>query len=129
LIAVSRRPTLRGPDGERELAPGDVAVFPEGQFRHEGRRRQMLYACIDIHKAVFQAVVLDPETGELGESRFEPPRGRLSDWAMQWQGKLAAVAIEATTGWRWVARELQALGFDVHLVDLECPVFVDNLSA
>ena len=30
LIAVSGRPTLRGPDGERELAPGDVAVFPEG---------------------------------------------------------------------------------------------------
>jgi uncharacterized cupin superfamily protein len=30
LIAVSGRPTLRGPDGERELEPGDVAVFPEG---------------------------------------------------------------------------------------------------
>jgi uncharacterized cupin superfamily protein len=30
LIAVSGRPTLRGPDGERELKPGDFAVFPEG---------------------------------------------------------------------------------------------------
>jgi uncharacterized cupin superfamily protein len=30
LIAVSGRPTLRTPDGERELEPGDVAVFPEG---------------------------------------------------------------------------------------------------
>ena len=30
LIAVSGRPTLRGPDGERKLEPGDVAVFPEG---------------------------------------------------------------------------------------------------
>ena len=30
LIAVSGRPTLRGPADERELAPGDVAVFPEG---------------------------------------------------------------------------------------------------
>ena len=30
LIAVSGRPTLRSPDGERELEPGDVAVFPEG---------------------------------------------------------------------------------------------------
>ena len=27
LIAVSGRPTLRGPDGERELEPGDVAVY------------------------------------------------------------------------------------------------------
>jgi uncharacterized cupin superfamily protein len=30
LVAVSGRPTLRGRDGERELEPGDVAVFPEG---------------------------------------------------------------------------------------------------
>ena len=30
LIAVSGRPPLRSPDGERELEPGDVAVFPEG---------------------------------------------------------------------------------------------------
>jgi uncharacterized cupin superfamily protein len=30
LIAVSGKPTLRTPDGEQELAPGDVAVFPEG---------------------------------------------------------------------------------------------------
>jgi uncharacterized cupin superfamily protein len=30
LIAVSGRPTLRSPDVERELEPGDVAVFPEG---------------------------------------------------------------------------------------------------
>jgi uncharacterized cupin superfamily protein len=30
LIAVSGRPTLRGPDGESELEPGDAAVFPEG---------------------------------------------------------------------------------------------------
>ena len=30
LIVVSGRPTLRTPDGERALEPGDVAVFPEG---------------------------------------------------------------------------------------------------
>jgi transposase len=77
----------------------------------------MLYAGIDIHKRVFQAVVLDAETGELRESRFEPSRGQLGDWAIEWQGKLAAVAIEATTGWRWVARELARRGFEVHLID------------
>src|SRR3954453_24270161 len=77
----------------------------------------MLYAGLDIHKAVFQAVVLDPGSGELRERRFAPSREALADWAMEWQGKLAAVAIEATTGWRWVARELQARGFEVHLVD------------
>jgi len=30
-----------------------------------------LYAGIDIFKSVFQAVVLDPETCELSECRFE----------------------------------------------------------
>ena len=41
----------------------------------------MLYAGIDIHKSVFQAVVLEPDTGELCESRFEPSRERLGEWA------------------------------------------------
>jgi len=31
LVAVSGRPTLRTPAGERELAPGDVVHFPEGE--------------------------------------------------------------------------------------------------
>ncbi len=30
LLIVSGRPTLRTPEGERQLEPGDVAVFPEG---------------------------------------------------------------------------------------------------
>jgi uncharacterized cupin superfamily protein len=30
LVCVSGRPTLRSRDGEQELEPGDVAVFPEG---------------------------------------------------------------------------------------------------
>src|SRR6266568_2200645 len=77
----------------------------------------MLYAGLDIHKAVFQVVVLDPDSGERCESRFEPSRARLGDWAMEWQGRLAALAIEATTGWRWVARELEQHGFEVDLVD------------
>jgi transposase len=77
----------------------------------------MLYAGIDIHKSVFQAVVLDPDSGELNECRFVPSRERLREWASEWRGRLAGVAIESTTGWRWVARELQMLGFEVHLVD------------
>lgn len=77
----------------------------------------MLYGAIDIHKHVFQAAVFDPVSGECEESRFAASRDDLNDWAMRWQGKLTAVAIEATTGWRWVARELQARGFDVRLAD------------
>jgi uncharacterized cupin superfamily protein len=31
LLVVAGRPTLRDPDGEEELAPGDLVVFPEGE--------------------------------------------------------------------------------------------------
>ena len=41
LLVVAGHPTLRGPEGEQVLEPGDVAVFPEGpegahQVRNEG---------------------------------------------------------------------------------------------
>ena len=77
----------------------------------------MVYAAIDIHKRVFQAAVLDTDSDELTDARFPATREGLADWAMTVRGRAAAVAIEATTGWRWVWRELSALGFDVRLVD------------
>jgi transposase len=76
----------------------------------------MVTAAIDVHKQVLQAVVLDGESGEFAEERLAG-REALVDWAMRWRGRVRAVAIEATTGWRWVARELEAAGFDVRLVD------------
>lgn len=77
----------------------------------------MLYAAIDTHKHHFQAAVIDPENGEVSEERFAATRAGLEHWAMRWQGRVAAVAVEATTGWRWVWRELSARGFDVRLAD------------
>ena len=78
---------------------------------------EMLYGAIDIHKHVFQAAVFDPGSGEVVEERFPATRERLGDWAMEWQGRLTAVAIEATSGWRWVVRELQQHGYVVQLAD------------
>ena len=66
---------------------------------------------------VLPLVVLDSESGEISEQRFGASREELGHWAMSLQGGVAAVAIEATTGWRWVWRELVALGFDVRLAD------------
>src|SRR5712691_3229669 len=77
----------------------------------------MLYAAIDIHKHAFQAAVLDPETGVVVEERFSADRESLARWAEPWRGRVGAVAIEATTGWRWVWRELVADGFDVRLAE------------
>jgi transposase len=76
-----------------------------------------MLAAIDIHKAVFQAAVLDPAGGEIAEERFKASREALVAWLQKWDGKLEAVALEATTGWRWVARELQSRGIAVRLTD------------
>jgi transposase len=77
----------------------------------------MLYAAIDIHKQVLQAAVLDPASGELRDARFPATREALREWAMPLRGRVAAVAIEATSGWRWIWRELGALGFTVELAE------------
>jgi transposase len=76
-----------------------------------------MLAAIDIHKAVFQSAVLDPMTGEISEERFKASREELVAWVQKWDGQLEAVVVEATTGWRWVARELQARGIEVRLAD------------
>src|SRR5438093_5061279 len=70
----------------------------------------MFYAAIDIHKHAFQAAVLDLESGEVVEQRFAADRESLARWAGPWRGRVAAVAIEATTGWRWVWRETRRHG-------------------
>lgn len=76
-----------------------------------------MLAAIDIHKAVFQAAVLDPADGVITEQRFKASRERLVEWLAEWDGKLDVVASGATTGWRWVARELQSRGIEVRLTD------------
>jgi transposase len=77
----------------------------------------MLYAAIDIHKRVFQAATLDPESGELVQARLPATRDALAGWLAESDGKLVAVAIEATCGWRCVVRELQARGVEVRLAE------------
>ena len=77
----------------------------------------MLNAAIDIHKHVFQAAVLDADSGQVVEERFPADRESLDRWAEPWRGRVGAVAIEATTGWRWVWRELVAGGFEVRLAE------------
>jgi len=76
-----------------------------------------MVAAIDIHKSVFQAATLDPVSGEVADERFAAERERLDEWAMRHKPRVSVVAIEATTGWRWVAQELQRHGFEVRLVD------------
>ena len=77
----------------------------------------MVMAAIDIGKTVLQAASLDEVSGESGEARFPADRESLAAWVDCFQGRLERVAIEATTGWKWIANELLARGVGVVLLD------------
>src|SRR5829696_7746144 len=68
LIGVSGRATLRGPDGERELTPGDVAVFPEGPAGgHQViNRSDDLCRVLILSSKSPLAVVHYPDSGKVG---------------------------------------------------------------
>ena len=77
----------------------------------------MVMAAIDIGKTVLQAASLDEVSGESRESRFPADRESLAAWVDGFQGRLERVAIEATTGWKWIANELVGRGVEVVLLD------------
>jgi uncharacterized cupin superfamily protein len=68
LVAVSGRPTLRTPAGEHELAPGDVAVFPEGpQGAHQVLNRSDEPCRVVIFSSKSPvAIVHYPDSGKVG---------------------------------------------------------------
>jgi uncharacterized cupin superfamily protein len=68
LLVVSGRPTLRTPDGERELQPGDVAAFPRGPsggHAVENRGDETARIVIFSTKGPLE-VVHYPESGKIG---------------------------------------------------------------
>ncbi len=68
LIVVSGRPSLRGPDDERELGPGDVAVFPEGP----GGAHQVINRSDEVCRVLIVssksplAIIHYPDSGKVG---------------------------------------------------------------
>ena len=68
VLAVSGRPTLRGPDGERELSPGDIAVFPEGPEGAHAISNDTDEPCrvLILSSKAPIAVVHYPESGKVG---------------------------------------------------------------
>jgi uncharacterized cupin superfamily protein len=68
LLVVSGAPTLRSPDGEQALEPGDVTVFPEGP---SGAHQVMNKTDEPVRVVLFSsksplAVVHYPDSGKVG---------------------------------------------------------------
>jgi transposase len=73
---------------------------------------------LDQHRAQIAAEWIDTDTGELGRARISPAlRGDVRRFFKRFAGQPLEVALEATTGWRFVVEELRAIGADVHLAE------------
>ena len=70
---------------------------------------------LDQHRAQITADWLNTETGEVSRARVTPAhRDGVRRFLGRFAGRQLEVALEATTGWRFVVEELQAIGADVH---------------
>src|SRR3984957_12013050 len=74
--------------------------------------------CLDQHRAQITAEWLDTETGEVTRSRIAPAhRQGVRRFCERFRGLELEVALEATTGWRFVVDELRRAGAAVHLAE------------
>jgi transposase len=73
---------------------------------------------LDQHRAQITADWLDTATGEVSRGRVAPAdRAGVRRFVERFRGCELDVALEATTGWRFVVEELRAVGATVHLAE------------
>jgi transposase len=73
---------------------------------------------LDIHRRQITYDYLDTDSGETRRGQLSPAtRVELRTWLEQFHGQPAAFALEATTGWRYVAEELAGAGCMAHLAE------------
>jgi transposase len=73
---------------------------------------------LDQHRAQITAEWIDTATGEIARARVAPAhRDGVRRFLDRFDGQRVEAALEATTGWRFVAEELRAIGAAVHLAE------------
>ena len=74
---------------------------------------------LDIHRTQITFDYLDTETGQVCRGQIAPAgRAHLRAWLARFAGRDdVAFAVEACTGWRYIAGELAAAGIAVHLAE------------
>ena len=77
-----------------------------------------IVVAFDQHREQIAFDALDTATGELSRGRIRPAdRLGFRRWLGRWDGEEIEAALEATTGWRFVVEELEAVGAKVHLAE------------
>ena len=73
---------------------------------------------LDQHRGQITGEWIDTETAEVRRARIAPAdRAAVRTFMAAFQGQELEVALEATTGWRFVAEELRLVGAAVHLAE------------
>jgi hypothetical protein len=73
---------------------------------------------LDQHRAQITAEWIDLATGEISRGRVAPAdRAAVRRLLTRFVGRELEVALEATTGWRFVVEELDRVGAGVHLAE------------
>ncbi len=73
---------------------------------------------MDQHRAQISAEWLDTMTAEISRARIAPAdRSSVRRFLSKFAGEDLEVALEATTGWRFVVEELERIGAEVHLAE------------
>jgi transposase len=73
---------------------------------------------LDQHRAQITGEWIDTETGEVQRTRVAPAdRAAVRRFLSRFGGRELEVALEATTGWRFVVEELRRVGAVVHLAE------------
>jgi transposase len=73
---------------------------------------------LDQHRAQITAEWIDTSTGEIARGRMVPAdRQGVQRFLGRFAGQELDGALEATTGWRFVAEELRRAGARVHLAE------------
>jgi transposase len=78
----------------------------------------MIVMGLDQHRGQITAEWIQTETGEVSRARVAPAhREPVRRFLGRFRGVELEVALEATTGWRFVVEELRAIGAGVHLAE------------
>ncbi len=73
---------------------------------------------LDQHRGQITGEWIDTETGEVQRARVAPAdRAAVRKFLSRFRGAELEVALEATTGWRFVVEELRRVGASVHLAE------------
>src|SRR3954453_429451 len=126
---ASRPPgrSCQAKDGMSRALSGRVCKGPP-QLRRAGRAgnqpwsvrrpRVAIVMGLDQHRAQITADWLNTETGEVSRARLTPAhRDGVGRFLARFAGQRLEVALEATTGWRFVVEELLAVGAEPHLAE------------